>query len=474
MQLIRPVRSLRDLIGGLVFRLLVILVGAAASAHAAEPVREVVGEVTFMQGAAVAERAGEAPRFLQKGEPLYAGEVLTTGGQGYALIAFKDGTKFTLRPNTAFAVDRYRTTPGDESALFRLIKGGFRAATGAITKRDPKAMEINTTTATIGIRGTQFDARLCEGDECTEEQQRSPRRSAALASELVVARVAQLRGSAQAVSGGGQQRGLAEGSALYNGDTVRTSKASHAVVAFRDQTKVTVIADSEFKLEDVRFSGPRSESGNFAVRVVRGGVRALTGLLGRSNPKAVNYGITTAVIGLRGTGFDAYVGQHCPTQDTCQQAVFDTTWENATELRSGDRTLLVELNQTGLFLPLSNLLTLLSAVPAFPDPDAPRPDTVPVDFGVLFAATPVEVPGAGLHVGMRGEGEIILRGPGGFIYLAGDEAGWLPAGGEIPVRTTPNWAVLMNQAFPAPESFDERSTRVLELLNPGDVICEIR
>jgi hypothetical protein len=446
----------------------------AGTALAAQSAAEAVGEVTFVQGVATAQREGGTPRFLQKGEPLFEGEVVTTGGQGYALISFKDGTKFTLRANTSFAVERFRQTPGSESAAFRLLKGGLRAVTGALSKRDPKAMEINTTTATIGIRGTQFDARICEGNECADEQ-RSGRKVAVEKPDLIVARVAVLTGSAQAIAAGGQARALNQGAALFNGDSVRTDKASHAVLAFRDQSKVTVISDSEFKLEDVRFTGARAEGGgNFAVRIVRGGVRALTGLLARSNPKAVTFGVTTAVIGLRGTGFDGYVGQHCSTPTLCALTAFNNTWESVTELRAGDRVLTVEENQTGIFSPSSNLLELLATTPPFPDPLAPRPDRVDVDFDALFAFTSQDSPGSGLHVGMRGEGEIILRGPGGIIFLAGEEAGWLPTGQTVPLRITPNWATIMNGTFPAPESFDERSTRLLQLLNPEGVICVIR
>ena len=454
------------------FLLSTLWLAYAAVALAAQPAG-VVGEVTFVQGIATAQAPGATPRFLQKGEPLHEGEVVNTGGQGFALIEFKDGTKFTLRPNTSFAIERYNQTAGSESAAFKLLKGGLRAITGALSKRNPNALEITTTTATIGIRGTSFDARLCES-ECSEEQARAPRKAPAIKTDLIVARVAVLKGSAQAVPAAGEPRVLVEGSALFNGDSVRAAKASHAVIAFRDQSKVTVIADSEFKLEDVRFSGPRAEGGNFAVRIVRGGVRALTGLLARQNPKAVNFGITNAVIGLRGTGFDGYMGEHCPAGQSCAPAAFNNTWQSATELKVGDQALPVDEGQTGIYVPSTGLLTHIETPPVFVDPDAPRPDEVPVDFDTLFASRQLDSPGPGLHLGMRGVGETILRGPGGSIYLAGDEAGWLPAGEDVPVRISPNWAVIMNSGLPAPEAFDARTTRVLELLNPGDVICEIR
>lgn len=462
-----------------VYLLWLALLLLSAAAGAADPPASApgppVGEVTFVQGVATAQRPGAPPRFLQKGEPLFEGEVINTGGTGYTVIGFQDGTKFTLRPNTSFAVERFQqggTTK--ESASFRLLKGGMRAVTGLIAKREPSAMQVNTATATIGIRGTSFDARLCEA-ECAAEQARgAQRKPAAAPPDPVVARIALLTGSAQAIATGGQARALAEGSALFNGDTVRTEKASHAVLAFRDQSKVTVIAESEFKLEDVRFTGPSSDSGNFTVRIVRGGVRALTGLLGKSNPKAVNFGIATAVIGLRGSGLDASLAPLCPPAGECAPAILLTTWQDETELRIGDRVLPVVEGQTGSFTPSSDTLTLVPKPPPFIDPIAPRPDGVPVNFNALFATVTLDAPGPGLHVGMRGEGETVLTGAGGSINLAGDEAGYLGAGQDLPVRVTPNWATIMNGNLPAPEAFDARSTRVLELLNPGDVICEIR
>lgn len=459
----------------LVWLALLFLSAAAGAADSPAPSPGQVGEVTFVQGVATAQRPGAPPRFLQKGEPLFEGEVISTGATGYAVIGFQDGTKFTLRPNTSFAIERFQQGgAAKESASFRLLKGGMRAITGLIAKREPGAMQVNTATATIGIRGTSFDARLCEA-ECAAEQSRgAARKPVAVTTDPVVARVVLVTGSVQAVGSGGQARALSEGSALFNGDTVRTEKASHAVLGFRDQSKVTVISDSEFKLEDVRFTGPRSEGGNFTVRIVRGGVRALTGLLGKSTPKAVNFGITTAVIGLRGSGLDAYIAPLCPPGGACAPTAFLSTWQDGTELRIGDRIQPVNEGETGVYTPSTDTLAQLPQTPPFIDPAAPRPDGINVNFDALFATVQLDSPGPGLHVGMRGDGETVLSGAGGSVNLAGDEGGYLAAGQDVPVRTTPNWATIMNGNLPAPEAFDARATRVLELLNPGDVICEIR
>jgi hypothetical protein len=449
---------------------MVMLLGFACAAHAAEP----VGEVIFVQGLATAQPPGGAPRFLAKGEALNEGDTLNTGAKGFTLISMKDGSKLTLRPNTTFTLERFKQGGSDESMVFRLLKGGVRALTGLISKRNPQAVQLRTTTSTVGIRGTSFDARLCQTD-CAEEQKRQTTKSRVPQPEAIVARVAVLSGSASAIGPDRQSRMLNEGAALFSGDTVRTAKGSHAVLGFRDHSKVTVTADSEFKLDDVRFTGAQSDSGNFAVRVLRGGVRILTGLLAKRDPKAATVGATTAVIGLRGTGGDFFVGPHCTAPQECvSEAVLAFVWEPEIELRVDGRVLPIPNGQVGIYIPSRNLLTLLEAVPdVIRNEPAPRPDGVNVDFDALFAAVELDNIGPGFYIGMR-DGDVVFSGPDGFIYLSRDEAGVLRDGEGKPIRITPYPLFLLNDPYPTPEGFDERAFRLLELLNPGDVICEIR
>ena len=203
----------------------------------------------------------------------------------YKTYGLKDGTKMTLRPETSFAVEKFSHDGKEEAGFFRLIKGGVRAITGLIGKRNPQGMRVSTTTATIGIRGTSFDARLCEAD-CAAETRSAARKDVPPSGQLIVARVATHSGTGTLIGPNGQTRGLSNGAPLFSGDTVRTDKGSYVVVAFRDRSKFTVVSESEFKLENVRFTGPQSDQGNLVVRVIKGGVRALTGLLAKREPKA--------------------------------------------------------------------------------------------------------------------------------------------------------------------------------------------
>ena len=73
----------------------------------------------------------------------------------------------TVQPESAFKVEAYQLSPAqpdNETAQFRLQRGGLRAATGDIGHRQLTHMRFATPIATIGIRGTGFDA--LEAPEC--------------------------------------------------------------------------------------------------------------------------------------------------------------------------------------------------------------------------------------------------------------------------------------------------------------------
>jgi len=436
---------------------------------------QAVGDVVYVHGIASAQRPGEGPRFIQKGDAISEGDVVNTGGRGFAVIQLRDGTKMTLRSDSTFAVDKYSQGTKDDSLLLRLVKGGMRSVTGLIARRNPQAMRVNAGTATIGIRGTSFDARIC-GLECAQEARAGQKPPAAAPVDSIVARVALLSGSASVVGADGQARTVSKGTPLYNGEMVRTQKESWAVLAFRDHTVVTVIADSEFKLENVRIGLQASPGDNFVVRMIKGGARSLTGLIAKRQPASVRYHIGTATIGIRGTGVDGRFALDCAA-GPCGEAAYAYTWEGAVSLEAGGRSIVIEKDRSGLHHAARNRLDLLERVPEFfLTETAPRPDTVKIDFDNLFGATALDGEPSGLYVVMR-DGHTELGGPQGAIDLGPGETGYLGEGWLIPVRLAVTPAFLQLDPFPLPDKFDETLIRLLDVLNPGgrpgDTICEM-
>lgn len=443
----------------------------AAAPLAAQP----AGDVVYVHGIASAQRPGEDARFIQKGDAINEGDVINTGGRGFAVIQLKDGSKMTLRSDTTFAVDKYSQGGKDESLLLRLVKGGMRSVTGLIARRNPQAMRVSAGTATIGIRGTSFDARIC-GLECAQEARAGQKPPAAAPLESIVARVALFQGSASVVGADGQARTVSKGTPLYNGETVRTQKDSWAVLAFRDQSVITVIAESEFKLENVRIGVQAAAADNFVVRILKGGARSLTGLIAKRQPAAVRYHIGTATIGIRGTGVDGRFAQDC-VAGSCSEAAYVYAWEGTVALESGARSIVIEKDRAAVHNPARNRLELLDRVPEFFLVEtAPRPDSLRLDFDNLFGATGIEGQPAGVYIVMR-DGHIELGGPSGAVDLGPGETGYLGEGLLVPVRLARTPEFLLLDPFPLPEKFDEPLIRLLDVLNPGgrpgDTLCEM-
>jgi len=443
----------------------------ASAPLAAQP----IGDVVHVQGIASAQRPGEPARFLQKGDALNQGDVINTAARGYAVIQLKDDSKFTLRPDTTFAIPEYRQGTANDGMLVRLLKGGMRAVTGLMAKRNPQSVRINAGTATIGIRGTSFDARLC-GAECAQEGRAGDRAAVSLAQqEAIVARIAVTFGGVSLVGADGQARPAVKGAPLANGESVRTQKDAYAVVAFRDRTVVSVIAESEFKLENVRFSAAQPASDNFLVRIVKGGARALTGALGRRDPKAVRFNVGTATIGIRGTGVDGRLALDC-VAGACNEAAFVYTWDGAVSFDVGGRSLLVEKDRAAVHNAARDRFLVLDKVPEFFITEtAPRPDALTIDFDNLFGTAALDGSPPGLYVLTR-DGHIELASEGRSIDLGPGDSGYTSEG-RPPVRLTVTPTFMLFDPVPLPDKFDPSTTRLIDLLNmggrPGDLICEI-
>ncbi|MES2884276.1 MAG: hypothetical protein V4709_05700 [Pseudomonadota bacterium] len=205
-----------------------LLLLASCAATAAES----AGKVIMLTGRATALGSDGSVRKLSKNDEVFAGDLVNTGVSSYINLKFADGSFFLLRPETRFQVEQFEyaeskpTTPvaaptptaapapsgapaatppqpaasstspaaaattvpppaaapaplvtasqssssGTSRAFFRLVKGGFRSVSGVIGKLNREDYRVTTPVATIGIRGTVYSARLCQG-ACEDRDQ---------------------------------------------------------------------------------------------------------------------------------------------------------------------------------------------------------------------------------------------------------------------------------------------------------------
>ncbi len=279
----------------IVIALVAFLVGFAPVGMSAS---NSAGKVLYTKGVVSGQSEGTQIRFLAKGEAFFVGDQISTGKKSFAVVEFADGTKMTIRPESVFVIDEYLYNGSEEKAFFSLVKGGLRALTGLMGKRNTDAYRIRTPIATLGIRGTEFDMRLC-GADCAAEQAAAAIRKDAEGSR-VIARVAAIEGDVKAENVTGSVRKVAMGGPVYEGDTLRTPAGAYAVVVFRDDTRVTVQPQSEFVVQKYAYDPKTADTNSALFNLTKGAVRASAGALAQ----AALVRTSEATAGIRGQGFD--------------------------------------------------------------------------------------------------------------------------------------------------------------------------
>lgn len=120
---------------------------------------------------------------------------------------------------------------------------------------------------------------------------------------LAVAEVGKVQfvtGNVTAIDVNGTTRALTKGADIQNGDMIQTADG-RAQVRFIDGGYMSFQPNTEFKVEDYHFSGQADGSEKGFFRLVKGSLRAITGLIGKSNKQAWRMNTPVATIGIRGT-----------------------------------------------------------------------------------------------------------------------------------------------------------------------------
>lgn len=121
----------------------------AAEAHAGF-LKSVQGTVhlTSPSGARRVAKSGDAVALIDRIE--------TEADSGVSLV-LRDGTVMVVGPSSRLDLKQFDfdSTTHEGSLIVSLLRGSLRMVTGLLGKK-PEAIQVDTQTATIGIRGTDF------------------------------------------------------------------------------------------------------------------------------------------------------------------------------------------------------------------------------------------------------------------------------------------------------------------------------
>lgn len=120
------------------------------------------------------------------------------------------------------------------------------------------------------------------------------------AQSQTVGTVSLLKGVVTAQTEGQAVRILARGSDIFLLDQLETSEDSFVVVKMSDNGKMTLRPNTILKVQAYNQSpGKEQES----MKLIKGGLRILTGLIGQRRPESVKMETRTTTIGVRGTDY---------------------------------------------------------------------------------------------------------------------------------------------------------------------------
>lgn len=130
-------------------KLLAVCLFLASAAHAQ------IGSITEFSGNATIKRGKESIA-AQKGTPIEQNDKIETKN-GKLKIVFKDETTVSVTEHSSLVIDDFVYDPksGKGSLGMKATGGTVRYVSGALAK-DPKQVKINTPTAAIAVRGTDF------------------------------------------------------------------------------------------------------------------------------------------------------------------------------------------------------------------------------------------------------------------------------------------------------------------------------
>lgn len=125
---------------------------------------EAAGKTIMARGSVQASDELQS-RALKRQSPVFGVDLVSTGPESSSQLRMKDGGLLSMHADTELAIRNYRSGQGGAQGAVSmdLLKGGLRTITGSLPQ-SAKDYQLNTPVATIGVRGTHYEAVLQQGD----------------------------------------------------------------------------------------------------------------------------------------------------------------------------------------------------------------------------------------------------------------------------------------------------------------------
>lgn len=154
-------------------------------------------------------------------------------------------------------------------------------------------------------------------------------------------------GAAMIIDVNGAARKAAINDPIEEGETIRTGADGLLQIRFIDGGLLSFRTDTELQLERYSFFAGSREEGAIFMRLVRGGVRSVTGLIAKTNPDAYMLETPTTLLGVRGTDHETYYVPPNLLSATVSPGTNELVHAGATVMQGSTQALEIETGQAG-------------------------------------------------------------------------------------------------------------------------------
>jgi len=172
-------------------------------------------------------------------------------------------------------------------------------------------------------------------------------------------------GDVRVISRDGAPRAAQREAEFREGESIITGAGALAQLRMFDGALMSVRGDTEIKLERFSYAGEQDRNASFLMSVFKGGLRTITGVIGRQNRERYRITTATVTIGVRGTDFEIV---HVPPQAGSREVpagTYDRVFEGVTSMQNkAGVMLLVSRDQTAFAALQGTTPPVLVAPPA--------------------------------------------------------------------------------------------------------------
>jgi hypothetical protein len=178
----------------------------------------------------------------------------------------------------------------------------------------------------------------------------------------------------------GVLKALSQKSSVDAGDVLQTEAKTYARIKFIDNSEITLKPNTQFKIDDFSYDEAKPSSDSSVFSLIKGGLRSITGLLGKRNKEKFKMNTPVATIGIRGTTFGALFCQSdcgsvpTPSGSTPQNGLYVDVSEGQIVVANGAGSQVFSPGQFGF---VANLNT----PPVILPPSDGVPLTIPSNIG---------------------------------------------------------------------------------------------